>query len=247
MDDVSTDGTWGFLQQASQNDSRIRIHRLEVNSGSAKIPRDTAATMSRGVYVCPIDADDWIEPAYLEKLLQKQKETQAKMVLPQSTGIDEITGQHLFVIPDEESYFSKVFSAEEAFNLTLQAWKLQATGALIPKHVWCNSEVFMDSEFNHINADEFASRELLGNAESIACSTAKYFYRMHSASITHDDSRTAEHIYTDYRLYQYAQKKFGPGTVRRAYSRYIESLCSITKYIRPVPLFWILSKNHSRR
>ena len=231
VDDVSTDGTWEFLQQASQSDSRILIHRLKVNSGSAKIPRDTAAQMSNSLYVCPIDADDWVEPLYIEKLIQKQKETQADMVLSQCIGIDDLSGRQLFLIPDEQFNFSTTLSAEEAFNMTLRTWQITASGALIPKQTWCNSEVFMNTEFTHLNADEFVSRELLGSVGSIACSTAKYFYRMHSGSVTHDNSRTAEQIYTDYRLYQHAQKKFDSKTVRRVYSRYIECLFSITKKI----------------
>ena len=231
VDDCSTDGTWEYLQQVSATDARIRIHQLPRNSGSAKIPRDTAAKLSSAAWLCPIDADDWIEPQYMEILLQKQKETQADMVLSSCIQVDAAGGKELERIPAGDFDLSKIYSSEEAINLTLRAWKISLAGALIPKFVWCNSEVFMDSEFTHLNADEYSSRELLGSVESIVCSTAKYFYRMHSGSVTHDNTRSAEQIYTDYRLFQYARKKFSHRTVLRTYSRYIEGLFSITKKI----------------
>lgn len=80
VDDCSTDDSWNIHTSYAAKDDRITIHRLDKNSGSAKFPRDTAVSKADTDWVCAIDADDYIEPDYIKKLHERQRETGAEIV-----------------------------------------------------------------------------------------------------------------------------------------------------------------------
>jgi glycosyltransferase EpsE len=60
-DDASTDGTWGVLQGAAKEDSRIRLIRQETNSGLAAALNRCIDT-AEGEYLARQDADDVSHP-----------------------------------------------------------------------------------------------------------------------------------------------------------------------------------------
>ena len=57
VDDCSTDKTWDIIRGYALKDSRIKIHKNEVNSGSG-ITRNRAIDIARGRYIAFIDSDD---------------------------------------------------------------------------------------------------------------------------------------------------------------------------------------------
>lgn len=64
VDDASTDGTAALL--AKYKDSRIKVHRLEKNGGSANA-RNIALQYASGKYIAPCDSDDLSDPARFAK------------------------------------------------------------------------------------------------------------------------------------------------------------------------------------
>ncbi|MDO5611753.1 MAG: glycosyltransferase family 2 protein [Paracoccus sp. (in: a-proteobacteria)] len=66
VDDASTDGTWGEMQQIAASDSRVRILRGRVNAGPY-VAKNIALTMARGDWITGHDADDWAHPQRIEQ------------------------------------------------------------------------------------------------------------------------------------------------------------------------------------
>ncbi|MBQ8149171.1 MAG: glycosyltransferase [Clostridia bacterium] len=67
VEDGSTDGCPALCDSYAAKDSRIRvIHR---SNGGISAGRNTAAGAARGEYIAWVDADDRVDPAYLETLL----------------------------------------------------------------------------------------------------------------------------------------------------------------------------------
>lgn len=64
VDDCSTDGSYSLLLSLAKNDQRIRVYRLEKNSGSAAA-RNYALRQVAGLYVSFLDIDDLIDATYL--------------------------------------------------------------------------------------------------------------------------------------------------------------------------------------
>ena len=56
-------------------DDRIKVIRLEENSGGASVPRNVGLDNATGEYVVFIDSDDLVKQNYIEKILEKIKTT----------------------------------------------------------------------------------------------------------------------------------------------------------------------------
>lgn len=67
-DDCSTDGTWEFLQEITKKDNRIKVFRLNENSGPA-IARNNSIFHAKGRFIAFLDSDDHWTPDKLEKQL----------------------------------------------------------------------------------------------------------------------------------------------------------------------------------
>lgn len=79
INDGSTDNTLGIIRQFAQNDDRIVIVSRE-NIGVAG-SRQEGLDLSRGEYSIFVDADDWVEPDYLEVLYNSAVRAQADMTI----------------------------------------------------------------------------------------------------------------------------------------------------------------------
>ena len=68
VDDCSTDGTFEIVEQIARRDPRIRLSRLDSNSG-AGIARTQALEEARGRFIAYLDGDDIWYPHKLERQL----------------------------------------------------------------------------------------------------------------------------------------------------------------------------------
>ncbi len=69
VDDGSTDGTFQIAASFARRDSRIRVLRQE-NAGESAA-RNAAISAARYEWLVFLDADDWISPSYLERLVSE--------------------------------------------------------------------------------------------------------------------------------------------------------------------------------
>lgn len=68
VDDCSTDETFSILSNFSSQDARIKVFKLDTNSG-AGVARNFAIQQASGNYIAFLDADDLWKPEKLEKQL----------------------------------------------------------------------------------------------------------------------------------------------------------------------------------
>ena len=81
VNDGSTDKTADILDEYSSKYKNIEYITIK-NTGSARIPRLKAASLSNSEWICNIDSDDIIESTYLEKLVIQAKKTNSDIVSP---------------------------------------------------------------------------------------------------------------------------------------------------------------------
>ncbi len=68
VDDGSTDSSWSICQEYKKKDKRVRaVQQKNVGCGEA---RNTGIAMARGDYVATVDSDDWVEPDYIEAMME---------------------------------------------------------------------------------------------------------------------------------------------------------------------------------
>lgn len=104
VDDCSEDGSYELACDYAKKDSRIRVFRLEKNSGAA-VARNTAIKMATGRFIAFLDADDIWLPSKLEKQLRFMLENKVPFSFSDYEKIDE--SGHVFGyvgVPERVSY-----------------------------------------------------------------------------------------------------------------------------------------------
>lgn len=66
VDDGSTDGSLELCQRYAKSDSRIKV--LHQSNAGVSAARNTGLTAAKGLWIAFVDADDWVEPEYLQNL-----------------------------------------------------------------------------------------------------------------------------------------------------------------------------------
>lgn len=104
VDDCSGDNTVPIVEEYIKLDSRIRLIRLEQNSGAA-VARNAAIRAAKGRYISFLDSDDRWLPHKLEAQLKFMRKNDAAFVFSAYKKIDE-SGQDvgLLGVPDTVSY-----------------------------------------------------------------------------------------------------------------------------------------------
>lgn len=208
VNDGSTDGTLGILERYAAQDSRIRYYTIP-NSGSAKVPRDTAIAYAQYEWIIMLDADDYLSPDYLQKLDERYQQTEADIIYCRMVAFDNTSGEVINFIPSDNFDFSQVVSGKEAVMWTIGGWKIGANGALLRRSLLCQRSTCA-SDIHHMNADEYDTRELLIMADRVAFVDAHYYYRKHEASITtRISAKLFEPILTNIMLIALFERTFG--------------------------------------
>ncbi len=187
VNDKSTDDTYNILEEYKSKLNNLTVINRDINSGSCRVPRLEGIIASSGDYICSIDADDFIEPSFLYKLIKRQKETSSDVVLGTMLFSDE-QGNLLEnkQIPSKNYDLSIILNSIDAFKSTLNGWKIALNGMLVKSCIYKNFALTQISkELNSTYGIELEYRRLLCSVSKISMTDAKYFYRMQANSITH--------------------------------------------------------------
>ena len=185
VDDCSTDSTYSIILQYELRDSHIRVYQMPQNSGSAFSPRKKAVSEATSEWISSLDADDYYEPYFLEKLYNRILETKADIVVQRMICITD-GGEVIDTIPKTNFDISQILTGEEACMLTINGWDIgcNAVHRTVYEKVWAR---YHDSYIG-MNADELLTRKRLLCADKVAFSDGKYFYRKNMQSITNSFS-----------------------------------------------------------
>lgn len=178
VNDGSTDKSLEIINSFVERDKRFRVFSVP-NNGCANIPRNIAIRNSVGEYIFNLDADDLIESDTLEKIIIRQEETNADIVLIRMIGcINEVEGE-LWRLPHSSFDMQSELSGPEACALTIGSWQLPCNGMFAKRSLFEGVP-----EGPYFISDEIASRHLLFKAKKVAFAETKYLYRNNNDSIT---------------------------------------------------------------
>ncbi|HBC22143.1 MAG TPA: hypothetical protein DC009_08820 [Porphyromonadaceae bacterium] len=207
--DCSTDGTPEIIDRYAALDSRIRRVDTPHNSGRCLEPRLLAANNAVGQWVVAIDADDTIEPACLDKLVQRQHECGADMVLPVMYRMS--AGERPYrAVPAEDFRLDTLMPGHDAMMLTIGEWKIGFAGVLCRRGFYREAAGALPDAPAFQFLDEYLSRLLLDRSRYVAWADAAYFYRVNDSSVTRAP-RAARHGYllNDRLIYDYCANRYG--------------------------------------
>ena len=86
-DNGSTDATWSILQDLAVQDSRVRP-LLATSARGAGVARNACLDAARGEWLAVLDADDYMHPARLERLLAFAESRGARLVADNQILVD---------------------------------------------------------------------------------------------------------------------------------------------------------------
>lgn len=203
VDDGSKDDTLEIAQEYAESDSKKRIMVVhQENSGTAAAARNTALEYVTGDYVQILDSDDYLSVDCLQKYVEimQREEEPPTIILPIALSVRD-DGLVLREISHVSEYIGQVLSGEVAFDLSLN-WTVHGCMCV-------SRDVIHKIKFDPllINGDEFTTRKLFANAQSVMFTDGVYYYRHNQNSTTKSIKnryRTHETLITDGNIYDYA-------------------------------------------
>ena len=227
VDDCSKDRTIEIVERYQKEYPQIRLVKRKENSGGCRLPRFDAILAAKGEYVCPIDADDTIEPKYLEKLIKRIVSTSSDIVLSRMIVCDERQAPKGRTIPTMHYPISTIFSGVEACKRTIGEWELGMNGLLAKTDLYQNYiKNAYKSCFNGSFADEIDHRKLLLCAKRVAIADASYLYRQQAQSIVHSVSPLSyKSLFANKQLLTFVTETFKEEAIlQKAYDEYLNNL-----------------------
>ena len=235
VDDCSTDDTWNIISRIAEVDSRLKIIKLDDNSGSAKYPREVAVNLASADWICWVDADDIIPVDYLEKLLLRQQNTDADIVCSQMIAFQNNINNVRYTLPDISlNNGDDILPGRVAVMKTIGSWSLNANGFLVRKSLWSGTSLFLNRDANWMDADDVSTREMILSANKVAFSDAVYYYRIHSEAITKKLSVKKFHtLITDECVVRMIDGEFGKKSPqgRIARNQYVRRILSFMRLV----------------
>jgi len=185
VDDCSSDRTIEIANRYVATDKRIKLVRLEHNSGPAHA-RNVGIENSRGEYLAFIDSDDTIESNYIEVLISNANRYNSDITWCQYRQVSaNAVGMKQVYIVENKLSKGKIFNRAEAVALIFQRvpgfgsmWnKLYRRSLIIDKKIRLN-------EFRHRAEDWEFNIECFRQLDSmVAIDEAPYNYIRREASI----------------------------------------------------------------
>lgn len=171
VDDCSDDGkTPAEVKRQAKKDKRIKPVFLSENKGVAAV-RNVAIAEAKGEYITGLDADDKLEPSYLEKTIAKMESTNADVIY---------THFKLFGKRNKNSYYpkdQKKIKRALLFRSCFPMW------ALHKKSDW---EAFggYDESLRGGEIADYWLNFVEANKNFVLVDEILYFYRMHEDSLS---------------------------------------------------------------
>ncbi len=225
MDDGSTDDSLAVAKRFAESDSRIRVFSRPCASGAPLLPRLEAARLARGEWVCPLDADDWVDDDYLERLLQRARETGADIVYGQMLNHRVDPGANSTpVFNPSVMDWEKIYMGRDLVRHTLYCWEFGCNGALYRRDLYV--EGFQEvadlpplahpfpGGLSHTATpyiDEIATRGLMMRASKVAFAReARYHYITNPESVVDSPALTQfRGLATDWYLREWIRSHYG--------------------------------------
>jgi glycosyltransferase involved in cell wall biosynthesis len=185
VNDGSTDNTLSIIEKFAESDTRFSYLTIP-NSGAGDVPREKGISLAQSDWIVYVDADDYLDYDFLEKLMVRQKETNADIVYVRmqffNDGKNSVSTKE---IPAQDFNMSQIISGKDALLLTLPEWKIGANGAAVATALWnLRSKLVRNEETAKVCLDEYNTRELLILANTVAFADTNYHYRQHANSNT---------------------------------------------------------------
>lgn len=175
VDDCSTDGSFDYVQALQGGYPNVRLLKTNTNGGAAKA-RLLGLQCSNFSEFCFLDSDDLLGKGALA-LAHSKISADVDVCLFDLWRFAELDTAWR----DSANLPLSEVSGPQAFELTIGSWNAHAFGVY-------KKQLFLDCcrllDVDCFNADEILTRIVFRNAQRVASSEGRYYYRLNDQSIT---------------------------------------------------------------
>ena len=180
VNDGSTDDSLEILYEYARKDARITV--LTQENGGPASARAKAYKQVTTPYVTYLDADDLYSSDMLKCLIEKARQTDADIVIP-NCKCEQSDGTYLDWNAAYGWSEGMELTGKECFSRTF------ITPTIHGINMWRTSLVKQfalgdNADYNKMNADEYIQRLLFLNSRKVVFSGGVYFYKYNGQSIT---------------------------------------------------------------
>jgi teichuronic acid biosynthesis glycosyltransferase TuaG len=206
VDDCSTDNSYTIVKEFEKKDNRIKVFKMETNSGCPAIPRNYALRESKGDYVAFLDSDDiWHN---------KKLEWQINIMIEDNISF---TATELKIFHN----FSEIKNLTNSINAKDTKLKKINHTKLMYKNIIPNSSVIVekrlldslkfneDLRYKAIEDYHMWLRILQNGGYCYKLNRELLFYRLADTSISKSKFSMLKKHFILYSEYEYGQKKLG--------------------------------------
>jgi glycosyltransferase involved in cell wall biosynthesis len=180
VDDCSTDATHNIVSGAVGRDERVRLVKLDRNSGPSAA-RNAGIQLANSDWVAVVDSDDWCAPDRFATLLSVASEFGADMVSDDQFIIEEQSARPWWTI-NKAAGWAHAIDQEVTFNGFLRSRHI--TKPMIRRSLLAASGVRYNEAIRHGEDLLFCCELLLSGCRWHMTPSAHYFYTVRSDSIT---------------------------------------------------------------
>lgn len=229
IDDASTDDTLNIINHYVKKDKRIVCIHSDINKGVASarnLGLDYVQKHNFDGFICFVDVDDFIHPAYLQVLVDKQKKSNADIVWCQPYNTEkrypDITFGSLDIEDSKDGYYSgKELLLQEKYRIMYSmVW-----GKLFSSRLWNNVRFPEELRYYEDGATTFKA---IYNANLVLMTDLKMYYYYYSPNSSTRSGSSVEKcecgIATAIEKIDFYKKHFEEELVSMAYVGYANTL-----------------------
>lgn len=180
VDDGSSDNTADICKGLQHIDQRIQYIYKE--NGGVSSARNLALSLVRGVYICFIDADDFLELNTIEISVDLMIRNSVKLVIYNHSSSEEFLS-----VPDkiETSHLSKIDVLRGLYNRN--GFRGFVWNKLFCSSVIRENNIQFDENIHYCEDSLFCCKYIDSIADAIYCENRFYHYILNSNSITRQE------------------------------------------------------------
>lgn len=195
VDDSSTDKSKTILDKFADEDDRFKVF-TKINGGMVSVSWNFIIPEIKGSYVFYSSQDDIFSIDLIERMVEKQKETNADTILPDMEFYYEKGQNNIKIIGlngNRDAVLSGKQACEESLNWNIHGFTMTKTSLV-------QEEYFPEDAFD---SDEFMTRKLFLKSNKVVFCEGIFYYRQdNSNAITKTfTTKNFSTLKTQYRLY----------------------------------------------
>ena len=199
IDDGSGDSSYAILQRYAENDNRIKVYCQEHKGVSAA--RNTGLQYCRGEYIAFIDADDCVEPDYLEWLYTAAVEKKVKIAV---CGHDIVHGTN--TVPEQIAHTGYI-AQQEALRYALSHYGYQGYlwNKIFHRSLFTDCAICFDTKIHVLEDLLFTCQCMMQVTEIYYEPVVKYHYNKQAGSTNKFTEKSVSMFYASCKLIELFQ------------------------------------------